>query len=208
MTTAPSGADLRTVVRLAFRHLVVRRGRALFLLLGYAIGSGVMMVLLSIGEAMLIQSRDVSLVGGGEITVLPEGIDLEGLRTGTMSGLFYGIDRARFVHRQLIGGPRLAGAIGVVSPGIDHQLLYLRTGGRVLTLRASGEIPAPPEPSTPGPTSSRVAGRTSRPTQPGGRRRPNSSTTSSTTSTGRCPIRPGPNGITSTSRPRPTNGGT
>ena len=58
---------------LAFRHLLVRPLRSLFLLLGFALGVGVMIVLLSVGEAMLDQSRDVSLVGGGEVTVLPQG---------------------------------------------------------------------------------------------------------------------------------------
>ena len=48
-------ADLRTVALLAFRHLVVRRGRALVLLAGYSLGAAVMMVLLSVGEAMLVQ---------------------------------------------------------------------------------------------------------------------------------------------------------
>lgn len=135
-------ADLRTVARLAFRHLLVRRGRALFLLAGYGIGAGVMMVLLSIGEAMLVQSRDVALVGGGDVTVLPEGIDLEGLRTGTMSGLFYGIDRARFLQRQMIGGERAAGAVAAVSPTIEHKLLYLHRGDRLVPLRAGAEIPS------------------------------------------------------------------
>jgi hypothetical protein len=135
-------ADLRTLGRLAFRHLTVRRGRALFLLLGYGIGAGVMMVLLSIGEAMLVQSRDVALVGGGDVTVLPEGIDLEGLRTGSMSGLFHGIDRARFLERQMIGGPRLAGAVAATSATIENKLLYLRHGGQALPVRAGGEIPS------------------------------------------------------------------
>jgi len=141
--TSESRADWRTVLRLAFRHLVVRRGRAVFLLVGYGIGVGVMMVLLSIGEAMLIQSRDVALVGGGEVTVLPEGIDLEGLRSGSMSGLFFGIDQARFLDRQLIGGPRLAAAVSTVSPAIEHKLVYLRgPGGRLVPLRAGGEVPS------------------------------------------------------------------
>lgn len=135
-------ADLRTVARLAFRHLAVRRARAFFLLFGYGIGAGVMMVLLSIGEAMLIQSRDVSLVGGGDVTVLPEGIDLEGLRTGSMSGLFHGVDRARFLLRQLIGGDRHSGSIEAVSPAIEHKLVYLRHGDALVALRAGAEIPS------------------------------------------------------------------
>ncbi|MEZ4587631.1 MAG: hypothetical protein R2909_14655 [Gemmatimonadales bacterium] len=136
------GADLRTVLRLATRHLVVRRGRAAFLLLGYAIGAGVMMVLLSIGEAMLVQSRDVALVGGGEVTVLPEGVDLESLRTGAMSGLFFGIDRARLLERQLVGGPRHRAVVRETSPVIEHELLYLRRDGRDVPLRAGAEIPS------------------------------------------------------------------
>ncbi|HJR49539.1 MAG TPA: hypothetical protein VJ794_00450, partial [Gemmatimonadales bacterium] len=62
---------------LAFRHLLVRKARSLFLLLGFALGVGVMIVLLSVGEAMLTQARDEKLVGGGEVTVLPEGLDVE-----------------------------------------------------------------------------------------------------------------------------------
>lgn len=127
---------------LSIRHLLVRKRRALFLLLGYAIGAGVMLVLLSIGEAMLTQSRDVSLVGGGEVTVLPEGIDLEGLRTGSLGGLFFGIDRARFVTRQVLGGPRQKGVVAAVAPAIEQKLLYLTAGRRTVTLRAGGEIPS------------------------------------------------------------------
>jgi len=127
---------------LALRHLFVRKARALLLLFGYAIGAGVMLVLLSVGEAMLIQSRDVALVGGGEVTALPEGIDLEALRTGSLSGLFYGIDRARFVTRQLLGGPRHRGVVAAVSPVIEQKLVYLTHAGRTLTVRAGGEIPS------------------------------------------------------------------
>src|SRR5688572_32409932 len=100
-----------------------------------------MLVLLSVGEAMLIQSRDVALVGGGEVTALPEGIDLEGLRTGSQTGLFFGIDRARFVTRQLLGGPRHRGVVAEVSPVIEQKLMYLTHGDRTVNLRAGGEIP-------------------------------------------------------------------
>ena len=70
-----------------------------------------MVVLLSVGEAMLDQSRDVSLVGGGEVTVLPQGIDVEAMRTGGLSGMFFTIERARFLTRQILGGPRHAALI-------------------------------------------------------------------------------------------------
>ena len=126
---------------LAFRHLVVRKRRAIFLLFGFSLGVGVMLVLLSVGEAMLAQSRDVALVGGGEVTVLPEGIDVEAMRTGGLSGLFYGIDRARFVGRQLLGGPRQRGVVRAVAPTLEGKLLYLTRGGRTLAVRAGGEIP-------------------------------------------------------------------
>jgi hypothetical protein len=134
--------DLRTLVTLAVRHLFVRRARGLVLLFGFAVGTGVMMVLLSVGEAMVVQSRDVALVGGGEVTVLPEGIDLEGLRTGSMAGLFFGVDRSRFLQRQWIGGERLADVVATVSPVIEHKLVYLRRGGATVPLRAGAELPS------------------------------------------------------------------
>lgn len=131
---------------LAFRHLLVRRVRSLVLLAGFGLGVGVMIVLLSVGEAMLAQSRDVALVGGGEVTVLPQGVDLDALRTGGMAGMFFGIDRARFVARGLVGGPRHADVVAAVSPAIEDQLLYLCPGAEgecaPLTVRAGGEIPS------------------------------------------------------------------
>jgi hypothetical protein len=127
---------------LAFRHLWVRKLRSLFLLLGFSIGVGVMIVLLSVGQAMLEQSRDVSLVGGGEITVLPEGIDVEAMRTGGISGMFFGIDRARFLTRQVFGGARNRDLIRTVSPLVEGKLLYLQRGDRTIPVRAGGEIPS------------------------------------------------------------------
>lgn len=135
-------ADRRTVLTLALRHVLVRRARGIALLFGYAVGAAVMMVLLSVGQAMLVQSRDVALVGGGDVTVLPEGIDREGLRTGSMSGLFFGIDRARFLERQLLGGGRLADVVGPTSPVIEHKLVYLERGGELIPMRAGGELPS------------------------------------------------------------------
>lgn len=130
------------LLTLAFRHLLVRRVRALVLLLGFSLGVGVMIVLLSVGEAMLEQSRDVSLVGGGEVTVLPQGIDVEAMRTGGLGGMFFGIDRARFLTRQLLGGPRQAERVAAVAPAIEQKLIYLRHGGRTVAVRAGGEIPS------------------------------------------------------------------
>ena len=127
---------------LAFRHLMVRKLRSLFLLLGFSLGVGVMIVLLSVGEAMLDQSRDVSLVGGGEVTVLPQGIDVEAMRTGGVGGMFFGIDRARFLTRQVLGGARQDRLVQAVSPLIEGKLLYLRRGDRTVAVRAGAEIPS------------------------------------------------------------------
>ena len=100
-----------------------------------------MIVLLSVGDAMLVQSRDVSLAGGGELTALPEGIDVEALRTGGMTGMFFGVDRARFVTRQLVGGPRHADIVRGVLPIIDAKRVELLIGDSVWVVRASGELP-------------------------------------------------------------------
>lgn len=127
---------------LARRHLTHRPLRSAFLLVGYGLGVGVMIVLLAIGEALLVQARDEKLVGGGEITVLPEGIDLEVMKTGGVGGLFFSIDHARFVYRQLLAAPRLAGAVTSAAPQIEGKLLYLRAEGREYAVRASGEIPS------------------------------------------------------------------
>lgn len=130
---------------LAFRHLWVRKVRSSFLLLGFALGVGVMVVLLSVGEAMLDQSRDVSLVGGGEVTVLPQGIDIEAMRTGGLSGMFFAIERARFLTHQVLGGPRQAEMVRAVAPAIEGKLLYLCPARRTCTpvaARVGGEIPS------------------------------------------------------------------
>lgn len=130
---------------LAFRHLLVKKARSLFLLLGFSIGVGVMIVLLSVGEAMLEQSRDVSLVGGGELTVLPQGIDVEAMRTGGLGGMFFTIERARFLTRQGLGGDRHRDLVRTVAPAIEGKLLYLCRAGapcEATAVRAGGEIPS------------------------------------------------------------------
>ncbi len=131
------------ILRLALRNLILRPWRSAFLLFGFSLGVGVMIVLLSIGAAMLTQASDEKLVGGGEITVLPEGIDIEVLKTGGVGGLFYSIPNARFVDLQLLSSPRLASSIAAVAPQIDGKLLYARLAdGREIPVRATGEIPS------------------------------------------------------------------
>ncbi|HEX2778065.1 MAG TPA: hypothetical protein VHM30_01125 [Gemmatimonadaceae bacterium] len=129
--------------RLAFRHLALRPARTLLLLAGYGVGVAVMIVLLSIGEALLAQARQEKLVGGGDVTVLPEGIDVEVLKTGGLGGMFFSIDHARFVYLQLLAAPRLAQDVSAVAPQIEGSLLYLRgTDGVERPVRATGEIPS------------------------------------------------------------------
>lgn len=128
---------------LALRNLVLRPWRSAFLLFGYSLGVAVMIVLLSIGEALLSQSRSEKLVGGGDVTVLPEGIDVEVMKTGGLGGLFFSIDHARFIYAQLLAAPRLAPQIAAVAPQIEGKLLYARThDGREIPVMASGEIPS------------------------------------------------------------------
>src|SRR3954470_2614645 len=128
---------------LATRNLTLKPWRTLFLLPGFSMGVAVMIVLLSIGEALLDQAKDEKLVGGGTITVLPEGVDVEVMKTGGLGGLFFSIDHARFIHRQLLAAPRLSDVVATVSPQLDGKLLYLRTAdGRERAVRASGDIPS------------------------------------------------------------------
>ena len=129
---------------LALKNLVLRPWRTAFLLLGYSLGVGVMIVLLSIGEALLHQARDERLVGGGSVTVLPEGIDVEVMKTGGLGGMFFSIDHARFVYRQLLAAPRLASDVGAAAPQIEEKLLYVRRPGTSTNVEviASGELPS------------------------------------------------------------------
>ena len=112
---------------------------------GFGLGVGVMIVLLSIGEAMLTQAKEEKLVGGGTITVLPEGIDVEVMKTGGVGGLFLSIPNARFIARQLLASPRLAGDVTASAPQIDGKVLYVKTlapNTEWIAVRASGEVPS------------------------------------------------------------------
>jgi hypothetical protein len=131
------------IAQLALRNITYRPWRSVLLFFGYGVGVAVMIVLLSIGEAMLSQARNEKLVGGGSITVLPEGLDVEVMKTGGIGGLFFSIDHASFLYRQLFASPRYKNEILAVAPQIEGRLLYLRTSdGRQYAVHASGEIPA------------------------------------------------------------------
>jgi len=129
--------------QLAVRNITYRPWRSVLLFFGFGIGVAVMIVLLSIGEAMLSQARNEKLVGGGSITVLPEGLDVEVMKTGGVGGLFFSIDHASFLYRQLLASPRFAKEISAVAPQIEGRLLYLRApNGEEYPVHASGEIPS------------------------------------------------------------------
>jgi hypothetical protein len=131
------------IVQLALRNITYRPWRSVLLFFGFGVGVAVMIVLLSIGEAMLSQARNEKLVGGGTITVLPEGLDVEVMKTGGIGGLFFSIDHASFLYRQVLASPRNDKEISAVAPQIEGRLLYVRTaGGQEFPVYASGEIPA------------------------------------------------------------------
>ncbi len=127
---------------LAWRNVTWRPWRTVLLCAGFGVGVGVMIVLLAVGEAMVSQASQERLVGGGDVTVLPEGIDIEVLTTGGLGGLFFSVPNARFVYRQVLSAPRARGIIDVVAPQLEGKLLYLTLpDGREQAVRASGEIP-------------------------------------------------------------------
>lgn len=132
------------IAKLVLAELRHRPGRALFLLAGYAFGVAVMVVLLSVGEAMLSQSRDQSLLGGGDLVVIPAGIRPEMLRVGGATSLFLGLDQARFLQRQILESPRAREDYGIAasSPIVDGRAVEITHGGRTVQALASGEIPS------------------------------------------------------------------
>ena len=131
------------ISQLAFRNLTYRPWRSVLLFFGFGVGVAVMIVLLSIGEALLSQARNEKLVGGGSVTVLPEGLDVEVMKTGGIGGLFFSIDHASFLYRQLFASPRFAKEIAAVAPQIEGRVLYVRAAdGKEYPVNASGEIPS------------------------------------------------------------------
>src|SRR5256885_15342635 len=93
------------ITQLALRNITYRPWRSMLLFFGYGVGVAVMIVLLSIGEAMLSQARNEKLVGGGSITVLPEGLDVEVMKTGGIGGVFFFLDLRWVFFRKLFCAP-------------------------------------------------------------------------------------------------------
>ncbi|HKR09731.1 MAG TPA: hypothetical protein VJS39_11110, partial [Gemmatimonadaceae bacterium] len=128
--------------QLALRNLTYRPWRSVLMFFGFGVGVAVMIVLLSVGQALLTQARQEKLVGGGTITVLPEGLDVEVMKTGGIGGLFFSIDHASFLYRQVMASPRYASEVAAVAPQIEGRLLYVRpVNGGEYAVHASGEIP-------------------------------------------------------------------
>src|SRR5689334_7529613 len=128
--------------QLALRNITYRPWRSVLMFFGFGVGVAVMIVLLSVGQALLTQAKQEKLVGGGTVTVLPEGLDVEVMKTGGIGGLFFSIDHAAFLYRQVMASPRYEQAVAAVAPQIEGRLIYLRTAnGKEFAAHASGEIP-------------------------------------------------------------------
>ncbi len=123
------------------KGLRLRPQRTLLLLLGFAIGVMVMTVLLSVGTAVLEQALDEDLTGGGDIVLLPFGIDVSVLKTGGVTSMHFDIPNARFLTRELLAERRLEGA-AVVSPEVTRAYATLTHDGREQLVRVDGVIPS------------------------------------------------------------------
>ncbi len=127
---------------LARRNLAVRPGRTALFLLGFALAVGVMIALLSVGEAIVEQARDKDLVGGGDIVLVPQGTDVDVLKLGGVTAMFSTVPNARFLYRQLLRGPRFVRDVEAAAPTWAGRPVYLRARGRVIQSLASAEVPA------------------------------------------------------------------
>lgn len=125
------------------RTFASRPKRTLLFLLGYALATGVMITLLAVGEAVLRQSRDKDLLGGGDLILVPQGIDVESIKVGGIAAMYHTIPQARFIVRQMLSSNRFKDRIDAVSPYLFSKLLYARkqNSTAVETLFAEGSIP-------------------------------------------------------------------
>lgn len=127
--------------RLVWASVRQRSGRSALLLGGYALGVGVTIVLLSVGEAMVDQARDRELIGGGDLIILPQGIDLETLRTGGYSSMYFAVEQAPLLYRDVLAGARFVERIAAAAPWIDDELLYLEMDTALVPISAGATIP-------------------------------------------------------------------
>ncbi len=112
------------------------------LLAGYGVGVAVMIALLSVGDALLAQARDRDLVAGGDLVLLPEGVDPAVLKVNGVTDLYFTIQQAGFVVREILHATRFAQEITAAAPQIDARQMYVRARGKILPALASGGIPS------------------------------------------------------------------
>ncbi len=126
----------------ARRALLDRPWRSTLLLLGYGTGVAIMIALLSVGDALLLEAKDRNLVAGGDVVVLPEGIDPAVVKVNGVTGMFLTVPNAGFLVHDVIEGPRFRRDVAAAAPQISSRLLYVRAHGRVVTASASAGIPS------------------------------------------------------------------
>ncbi len=123
------------------KGLRFRPQRTLFLLLGFSVGVMVMTVLLSVGTAVLDQAMDEDLTGGGDVVLLPVGIDVAVLKTGGVTSMNFDIPNARFLTREFLSKRRLPD-VAAVSPELSRVYGTLLHGGREQLVRMEGVVPS------------------------------------------------------------------
>ena len=124
---------------LAWRSLADRPARAALLLAGYGVGVAVMIALLSVGQALLTEARDPDLAAGGDLALLPEGIDPGVLAVNGVTGLYLTIPHAAFVVRDVLGGPRLGTLVAAAAPELRDRQVYVRgRRGTALAIASAG----------------------------------------------------------------------
>lgn len=133
---------ISTAALLAWRTFGTRPRRTAVLLLGFGVGVAVMIALLAVGDALLVQAQDRSVVSGGDLVILPAGIDPEVLKVSAVTGMFLSLPNARFLVRQVVMGPRFGQSVEAASPEITGKLVYVRTRNGIFAARASAAIPS------------------------------------------------------------------
>jgi len=123
------------------KGLRFRPQRTLFLLLGFAIGVMVMVVLLSVGSAVLDQAMDEDLTGGGDVVLLPVGIDVAVLKTGGVTSMHFDIPNGRLLTREILS-PRRLRDVEVVSPELTRTYATLVHEGHEQLIRVDGVVPS------------------------------------------------------------------